>query len=96
MDWNQLRARNTRRRLTRFGDARELDGPLNARQPYSHVSDDLRWAIVGMSELYNLQRNLISLYTSVPTRTINRILLSWQTHGGVWGHHHGLRRRSFI
>lgn len=93
---NQIRAPVTRRRLSRFGDAREFDGPLNAHQKFTHISDDLRWTIVAMSEIYSVQRSVITHYTSVSSRTVNRILQSWRTFGGVWGHGHGLRRRGSL
>ena len=76
-----------RRPLRRFGDGAELnDGPQNARQPGQWVSDDLRWTIINMSVrmLCGLSREriLLSTYTGVNTRTINRI----KNHRAATGH----------
>ncbi len=76
-----IRPERPRARLTRFGDAREHDGPENAHQRFSHVSDDLRWAIITMSELHALSREQISDYTGIPPRTISRIKKSWNDNG---------------
>ncbi|KAI0358049.1 hypothetical protein OH77DRAFT_1238735 [Trametes cingulata] len=47
------------------------------------ISDDLRWAVVRMSEQEMLDVETISRYTGISTRQILRILALWRSSGTV-------------
>ncbi|KAI0363219.1 hypothetical protein BV20DRAFT_958735 [Pilatotrama ljubarskyi] len=47
------------------------------------ISDDLRWAIIRMSEGEGLDLDTISRYTNVSTRQILRILAVWRSTGTI-------------
>ena len=40
-----------RRPRRRHYDGPEPDGPLNARRPGQHVSDDLRWTVINIDNI---------------------------------------------
>ena len=83
------------RRVLRWGEGREFDGPLNGHSPKSWISEDLRWAIINMRFFSGLKPRLISKYTTVPRRSVDRIIANWKDHGGTWSNRHWHKRGGY-
>jgi hypothetical protein len=73
-------------------DGREHDGPMNIRRKFEHTGNQLRWQVPVLSG-QGRTRAQICEATTLPRRTVNRILLNFRLRGGVWGTHHKYPRR---